>query len=89
MREPCGDSGGRTSRPGRAGANVAGRILADARAAGVPRRDDAALAEASCGIDLGVRRPPLYRAVAEALAQVTGGRSTGGPRNASSASHAA
>ena len=49
--------------------HVAERILAEARAAGVPVRDDAALAEALAGLDLGVQVPEdLYRAVAEALA---------------------
>ena len=48
---------------------VADRIIAEARAAGVPVRDDAALAEALAGLDLGTQVPePLYRAVAEALA---------------------
>jgi len=48
---------------------VAERILAEARAAGVPVRDDAALAEALAGLDLGAEVPDaLYRAVAEALA---------------------
>lgn len=48
---------------------IADRILAEARAAGVPVRDDAALAEALAGLDLGAQVPePLYRAVAEALA---------------------
>jgi flagellar biosynthesis protein len=48
---------------------VAERILAEARKAGVPVRDDAALAEALAGLDLGHRVPEeLYRAVAEALA---------------------
>ena len=48
---------------------VAERILAEARAAGVPVRDDAALAEALAGLDLGAEVPEsLYRAVAEALA---------------------
>ena len=48
---------------------VAERILAEARAAGVPIRDDAALAEALAGLDLGTEVPEsLYRAVAEALA---------------------
>ena len=48
---------------------VAERILAEARAAGVPVRDDAALAEALAGLDLGAQVPEaLYRAVAEALA---------------------
>jgi flagellar biosynthesis protein len=48
---------------------VAERILAEARAAGVPVRDDAALAEALAGLDLGAQVPDsLYRAVAEALA---------------------
>jgi flagellar biosynthesis protein len=49
--------------------HVAERIVAEARAAGVPVRDDAALAEALAGLDLGVSVPEeLYRAVAEALA---------------------
>jgi flagellar biosynthesis protein len=48
---------------------VAERILAEARAAGVPVRDDAALAEALAGLNLGDNVPEaLYRAVAEALA---------------------
>jgi flagellar biosynthesis protein len=48
---------------------VAERILAEARAAGVPIRDDAALAEALAGLDLGAQVPEsLYRAVAESLA---------------------
>jgi flagellar biosynthesis protein len=48
---------------------VAERIVAEARAAGVPVRDDAALAEALAGLDLGANVPEeLYRAVAEALA---------------------
>jgi flagellar biosynthesis protein len=48
---------------------IAERIIAEARAAGVPVRDDAALAEALAGLDLGAQVPDsLYRAVAEALA---------------------
>jgi len=48
---------------------VAERIVAVAGAAGVPVRDDAALAEALAGLDLGANVPEeLYRAVAEALA---------------------
>ena len=48
---------------------VADRIIAEARAAGVPVRDDAALAESLAGLDLGTQVPEsLYRAVAEALA---------------------
>ena len=48
---------------------LAERIVAEARAAGVPVRDDAALAEALAGLDLGAHVPEeLYRAVAEALA---------------------
>jgi flagellar biosynthesis protein len=48
---------------------LAERIVAEARAAGVPIRDDAALAEALAGLDLGAHVPEeLYRAVAEALA---------------------
>jgi flagellar biosynthesis protein len=49
--------------------HVAERIVAEARAAGVPVRDDAALAEALASLDLGIDVPEeLYRAVAEALA---------------------
>jgi flagellar biosynthesis protein len=49
--------------------HVAERIIAEARAAGVPVRDDAALAEALASLDLGLNVPEeLYRAVAEALA---------------------
>jgi flagellar biosynthesis protein len=49
--------------------HVAARIIAEARAAGVPVRDDAALAEALASLDLGLNVPEeLYRAVAEALA---------------------
>ncbi len=49
--------------------HVAERIVAEARAAGVAVRDDAALAEALAGLDLGAQVPEeLYRAVAEALA---------------------
>ena len=48
---------------------IADRIIAEARAAGVPVRDDAALAEALAGLDLGGQVPEaLYSAVAEALA---------------------
>jgi FlhB-like protein len=48
---------------------VADRIRAEARAAGVPVRDDAALAEALAGLELGAQVPEsLYRAVAETLA---------------------
>lgn len=48
---------------------IAERIVAEARAAGVPVRDDAALAEALAALDLGAQVPEaLYRAVAEALA---------------------
>lgn len=48
---------------------IAERIVAEARAAGIPVRDDAALAEALAGLDLGANVPEeLYRAVAEALA---------------------
>jgi flagellar biosynthesis protein len=49
--------------------HIADRIIAEARAAGVPVRDDAALAEALAGLDLGAHVPEeLFRAVAEALA---------------------
>jgi flagellar biosynthesis protein len=48
---------------------VAERIIAEARAAGVPVRDDAALAEALAALDLGAHVPEeLFKAVAEALA---------------------
>jgi flagellar biosynthesis protein len=48
---------------------IADRIIAEARAAGIPVRDDAALAEALAGLDIGTQVPDsLYRAVAEALA---------------------
>jgi flagellar biosynthesis protein len=48
---------------------IADRIVAAAREAGVAVREDAALAEALAGLDLGVQVPEdLYRAVAEALA---------------------
>jgi flagellar biosynthesis protein len=48
---------------------IADRIVAEARAAGVPVRDDAALAEALGALELGRDVPePLFRAVAEALA---------------------
>lgn len=60
---------------------VAERIVAEARAAGVPVRDDAALAEALAGLDLGAQVPePLYRAVAEALAWAYRLDSAGPPR---------
>ncbi len=48
---------------------IAERILAAAREAGIPIREDAALAEALAQLDLGVQIPEaLYAAVAEALA---------------------
>jgi flagellar biosynthesis protein len=48
---------------------VAERILAEARAAGVPVRQDAALAAALEALDLGAQIPEeLYRVVAEVLA---------------------
>lgn len=48
---------------------IAERILEEARRAGVPVREDAALAEALAGLDLGREiGPELYAAVAEALA---------------------
>jgi flagellar biosynthesis protein len=48
---------------------VAERILAEARAAGVPVRADAGLASALAALDLGTEIPEeLYRAVAEVLA---------------------
>jgi len=68
LRDDAGsDAAPRVVATGRG--HVADRILAEARAAGVPVRDDAALAEALAGLDLGHRVPEeLYRAVAEALA---------------------
>lgn len=48
---------------------IAERIVASAREAGVPVREDRALAEALAALDLGDQIPPeLYRAAAEALA---------------------
>jgi flagellar biosynthesis protein len=48
---------------------IAERIVATARAAGIAIREDAALAEALAGLDLGREIPEdLYTAVAEALA---------------------
>ena len=48
---------------------VAEKILEAARAAGVPVREDAALAEALSKLDLGLEIPEvLYQAVAETLA---------------------
>jgi flagellar biosynthesis protein len=48
---------------------IADRILAAAREAGIAVREDAALAEALAGLDLGREIPEdLYVAVAEALA---------------------
>lgn len=48
---------------------MAERIIAAARAAGVPVREDAALVELLLRLDLDERIPPeLYRAVAEILA---------------------
>jgi flagellar biosynthesis protein len=48
---------------------IAERILEEARAAGVPVREDAALASALEALDLGAEVPEaLWRAVAEALA---------------------
>jgi flagellar biosynthesis protein len=48
---------------------IADRIVATARAAGIAIREDAALAEALSGLDLGREIPEdLYTAVAEALA---------------------
>ncbi len=48
---------------------IAERILAEARQAGIPVREDAALAEALAKLDLGTEIPEaLYDAVAETLA---------------------
>lgn len=48
---------------------MADRIVETARRAGVPVRDDGALAEALAALDLGEHLPvELYRAAAEALA---------------------
>jgi flagellar biosynthesis protein len=47
---------------------VADRILELAREAGVPTREDSALAQALAELELGTEIPPLlYQAVAEAL----------------------
>jgi flagellar biosynthesis protein len=47
---------------------IADRILAAAREAGVPVREDQLLAEALAALELGTEVPPeLYQAVAEAL----------------------
>jgi flagellar biosynthesis protein len=52
---------------------VAEQIVAAAQAAGVPVRQDPALAQALAALDLGQEIPePLYRAVAEALAWAYG-----------------
>jgi flagellar biosynthesis protein len=52
---------------------VADQIIAAARDAGVPIREDPALAKALAALDLGAEVPqPLYRAVAEALAWAYG-----------------
>jgi flagellar biosynthesis protein len=65
--------------------HLAERIVAEARAHGVPVRADAALARALASLDLGTEIPEeLYRAVAEALAwayrlDTRGGR-PGGPQ---------
>ena len=62
---------------------LAERIVAEARAHGVPVRADAALAQALASLDLGTEIPEeLYRAVAEALAwayrlDARGGRPAG------------
>jgi len=48
--------------------HVADAILEAARAAGIPVREDAVLAEALASLELGVEVPPeLYQAVAESL----------------------
>jgi flagellar biosynthesis protein len=48
---------------------IADRILEEARAAGVPIRSDAALAEALAALEIGVDVPEeLWKAVAETLA---------------------
>jgi flagellar biosynthesis protein len=48
--------------------HVADAILEAARAAGVPVREDAVLAEALASLELGLEVPPeLYQAVAESL----------------------
>ena len=53
--------------------HVADRIVAAARAAGVPVADDPALASALAALDVGSQIPPeLYAAVAEALAWAYG-----------------
>jgi flagellar biosynthesis protein len=48
---------------------IAERIVAEARAAGVPVKNDTSLTQALAGLELGHQIPEeLYRAVAEALA---------------------
>jgi len=48
--------------------HIAARIVEEARRAGVPVREDAALAEALAKLDIGTEIPPeLFAAVAEAL----------------------
>jgi len=62
--------------------HMADAILAAARDAGVPVREDAALVQALATLELGSQIPPeLYKAVAESLvwAYRLTGRSTPGP----------
>ncbi len=64
---PGKDSAPRVTAAGRG--KVAERILEAARAAGLPIREDAALAEVLSRLDPGEEIPPdTYRAVAEVLA---------------------
>lgn len=64
---PGRDAAPRVSASGRG--RVAERILEVARAAGIPIREDAALAEVLSRLDPGEEVPPeTYRAVAEILA---------------------
>ena len=65
--DPTGEGAPRVSATG-AGL-VAERIVAAAREAGVPVREDPALAGALAALELGAEIPPaLWRAVAETLA---------------------
>lgn len=67
LRYQSGDAAPRVTATG--SGLVAERIVAAAREAGVPVREDPALAEALAALELDATVPPdLWRAVAEALA---------------------
>jgi flagellar biosynthesis protein len=67
LRYEPGDAAPRVTATG--SGLVAERIIAAAREAGVPVREDPALAEALAALDLDATVPPeMWRAVAEALA---------------------